>query len=279
MHGRTRHNDAPALCVLASGSSGNCTVLRTGQGLLLIDAGLSPRRTAAALGALGHTIEDVGAIVLTHLDSDHFYNTWATRLPTGVTLWAHAAHAPERTLEAPRNAGRLRAFTQDAFEPMPGVVIASLLARHDASGVATLRVRTRAGELGYLTDLGTVTDALVEFHKGVDVLAIESNYCPRLQARSPRPDFLKRRIMGGAGHLSNHQCLKATEAIAPTWHAVFLHLSSECNRPEIVATLHEGAHYARTIATPHAPTRWIPLAEPQGLVGTPIPTAAHGAGA
>lgn len=254
--------DAPALCVLASGSSGNCSALRTAEGLVLLDAGLSPRRTAHLLAALGHAIDDVRAIVLTHLDSDHFQPTWARRLPEGATLWAHAAHAAHDRLGAARGAGRVRVFDAECFEPVPGVQVTSRLARHDDTGVATLRLSTARGDMGYLTDLGTVGDALVDFHQGVGVLAIESNYCPRLQARSNRPEFLKRRIMGGAGHLSNHQCHRATEAIAPESHAVFLHLSRECNRPEIVAQLHDGADYARTIASPEAPTRWVSLARP-----------------
>ncbi|GIW74424.1 MAG: MBL fold metallo-hydrolase [Phycisphaerales bacterium] len=250
-----------ALCVLASGSSGNCSALRCPDGgVVLIDAGLSPRRTARALARVGHGLADVRAIVLTHLDHDHFYPAWTRaltdRLGGSVQLWVHARHAGWDGLEAVRQAGVLRTF-EDAFQPGPTVAFACRLAEHDEHGVATFRVRTPQGELGYLTDLGRVTEALVDFHAGVDVLAIESNYCPRLQARSSRPAFLKRRIMGGAGHLSNPQCLEATEAIGPSLHAVFLHLSRECNSPEIVSRMHEGADYARTIARPDEPTRWV----------------------
>lgn len=271
MDGAHDHAPPTALCVLASGSSGNGSVLRVEGGLVLLDAGLSPRRTAGLLAALGHGLDDVRAIVLTHLDSDHFRATWAGRLPEGAAVWAHAAHAGDGRLSRLRGAGRLRVFDAAPCEPAPGVVMTSRLARHDDSGVATLRLATEAGDLGFLTDLGEVSGATAAFHQGVGVLAIESNYCPRLQARSARPDSLKRRIMGGAGHLSNLQCLRATEAIAPAWHTVFLHLSRECNRPELVAELHEGAHYARTIAGPDAPTRWVPLARPRvGVSAGPI---------
>lgn len=265
------HETMPALCVLASGSSGNCSVLRGADGdLVLIDAGISPKRASVALGALGHSLEDVSAVVLTHLDSDHFFSSWARvapkRLRPGASVWVHASHSRERRLDALHEAGCLRTFERDAFEPARGMSFTSRLASHDAAGVATFRISLSGqdgprGELGFLTDLGEVTDRLVEFHRGVGVLAIESNYCPRLQARSARPDFLKRRIMGGAGHLSNEQCLRATEAIGPSSHAVFLHLSRECNRPEIVGSLHEGADYARTIATAEAPTRWVSVTD------------------
>lgn len=280
----------PALCVLASGSSGNCSVLRSASGeLVLIDAGISPKRTAVSLAALGYTLGDVSAVVLTHLDSDHFYSSWATaapkRLRYGASVWVHASHSRERRLDPLHEAGCLRTFEREAFEPAGSMAFSSRLASHDAEGVATFRISTSGsdghGELGFLTDLGEVTDRLVEFHRGVGVLAIESNYCPRLQARSTRPDFLKRRIMGGAGHLSNQQCLAATEAIGPGSHAVFLHLSRECNTAEIVGEMHEGADYARTIAHAEEPTRWISIAGPGPAVQSvpmrrPVPMSLFG---
>jgi len=263
-----RHeSQAPALCVLASGSSGNCSVLRNANGqLVLIDAGLSPRRTAHELERIGCTLEDVAAIVLTHLDHDHFYSSWTSavrrRLAPHARLWVHTSHAHERSLTPLCDAGCIETFDTEPFQPVESTTFISRMARHDAEGVATFRVSTPFGELGYLTDLGDVPDSLLEFHHGVGVLAIESNYCPRLQIRSQRPDFLKRRIMGGAGHLSNEQCLAATEAISPTSHVVFLHLSQQCNSPEIVGDLHEGADYARTIAAPSQPTRWVRIDGP-----------------
>ena len=272
MHDASTNQHASALCVLASGSSGNCAVLRTANGrLVLIDAGLSPKRTAMALGALGHDMADVAAVVLTHLDHDHFYSSWAGAIPRKLAgdacLWVHASHSKERRLDPLHECGRLKTFERDAFEPCASASFTSRLASHDAEGVATFRISTPDGELGYLTDLGEVTQKLVDFHRGVGVLAIESNYCPRLQVRSGRPDFLKQRIMGGAGHLSNQQCLSATEAISPASHAVFLHLSRECNSPEIVGELHEGANYARTIAGPDQPTRWVAI---EGPVRAPV---------
>ncbi len=68
--------------------------------------------------------------------------------------------------------------------------------------------------LGFATDLGRPTDELVRRLHGVGTLAIESNYCPVLQRESPRPGFLKARIMGGAGHMSNEQCAKTVALIA-----------------------------------------------------------------
>jgi phosphoribosyl 1,2-cyclic phosphodiesterase len=264
---------APALCVLASGSSGNCSVLvydSCGQRrVCLIDAGLSPRRTEKMLEALGLTLDHLDAIILTHLDHDHFHSGWVSGLPRGAIIRLHKRHATRA-----RAHGRLPE-SHDGFEAdfdlAPGVRVSAHMASHDELGVASFRFEFLssggAATFGFATDLGRVTESLVEHLSEVDVLAIESNYCPRLQQSSMRPWFLKRRIMGGHGHLSNEQTLHAVEAIAPRTHVVFLHLSRECNRPEILRELHAGADYAVTISEQDTPTRWVRIEPPRGLHG------------
>jgi phosphoribosyl 1,2-cyclic phosphodiesterase len=171
------------------------------------------------------------------------------------TLHLHRAH-----LRRAERAGTL--FTRPTpFEDdldLPGAVhVACRLLAHDDEGVASFRFTLPGADLGWATDAGRVTPALIDHLEGVDVLAIESNYCPRMQTRSGRPAFLIQRVMGGAGHLSNHECLQAVDAIAPREHVVLLHLSRDCNHPDLVADLHAGADYALTIAARYEPTRWI----------------------
>ncbi len=103
--------------------------------------------------------------------------------------------------------------------------------------------------------------ALTERFTGLDALAIESNYDPDLERSSPRPAFLKQRIMGGGGHLSNEESLNAVLAIdaqSQLAHVVPLHLSQECNDPRIVERLYArcAAHLLGrlTISSQHRPT-------------------------
>jgi glyoxylase-like metal-dependent hydrolase (beta-lactamase superfamily II) len=87
-----------ALCVLASGSAGNCSLLRAwDEGgavarTCLIDAGLSPRRTQRLLGERGVSMRDIDDIVLTHLDTDHFHAGWRRERDCHATLRLHARH-------------------------------------------------------------------------------------------------------------------------------------------------------------------------------------------
>jgi phosphoribosyl 1,2-cyclic phosphodiesterase len=261
--------EAPALTVLASGSSGNCTALVVEacgrRRICLIDAGLSPRRTEGVLASIGLRFSDLDSVILTHLDHDHYHSGWATSLPDGARVRLHKRHA-HRARREERIPDAHETF-EDGFELCPGVHVRVCMAAHDELGVASFRFDFAATGscLGFATDLGRVTQPILDHLHGVDVLAIESNYCPRLQESSMRPWFLKRRIMGGQGHLSNEQALRAIEEIGPRSHVVLLHLSRECNRPEILAELHAGADYAVTIAAPDAPTRWVRVHPPAGV--------------
>jgi phosphoribosyl 1,2-cyclic phosphodiesterase len=270
---------AGELAVLGSGSTGNCTVVRfedslRGEGrasVVLIDLGLSPKMTAARLASVGVSMSEVSAVLLTHLDNDHCNPGWcgegASALPEGCEVflprsWARQA---ERMGVCAPAGGRLHAFG-GYFRTRLGLGVLPTMQFHDALGAAAFRLTlpgfatggaNGAGTIGYATDLGRVTEQLVSHLRGVSVLAIESNYCPKMQVSSSRPEFLKRRIMGGKGHLSNGQCVQAVRAISPRDHVVLIHLSRECNTPEIAAGLHEGAGYGLTVSKPFEPTEWV----------------------
>src|SRR6185503_3908292 len=83
-------------CNLASGSMGNCSVLRTPGGVILIDAGIGPRTCGKRLDGTGVTVRDVRAICLTHLDSDHFRPSWlGTLLNHGIKIFCHRSRAQD----------------------------------------------------------------------------------------------------------------------------------------------------------------------------------------
>ena len=258
------------LCVLASGSSGNASVLVVrgdkgwvrggGSRVILIDAGLSPGITRKRLAERGIGLDDIDDVVLTHLDRDHFHGGWRrVRDFKRATLRLHRRHL-NRAERDGALLGRNEPLAKDESTPtMLGdrVALHHTLLDHDQLGVAAFRFALNGATLGFATDLGRVTPKLESLVNRVDVLAIESNYCPEMQAASDRPDFLKRRITGGAGHLSNQECAHAVERVQPREHAVFLHLSRQCNHPDLVAEMHQGADYDRTISTQDKPTRWI----------------------
>lgn len=258
-----------SLCVLGSGSTGNCSVLvcedPAGQRTVtLIDLGLSPRETNRRLGHVGLRLTDVQAALITHFDSDHFYQGWinASR-KYGITLRFHRHHRPYAH-RAGATVMRCDCF-HTTFDLAEGVRVRPVHFAHDEHGTVGYRFDSQAGSIGFATDLGKVPDDLYDHFSNLDVLAFESNYCPVMQRESDRPIFLKRRIMGGSGHLSNEQSFEAVQRIATTSRLqtiCLLHLSRQCNDPRRVEEIYEAAPHLRdklVISTHDRPTPWMRL--------------------
>ncbi len=269
-----RHESADAsleFVVLGSSSAGNTSFLRVetarGSRQLLIDGGLSPKATRGLLALLGHDLAATTDLLFTHFDHDHAKTGWSrAAMKDGLRLRCssrHLAHAhargyPEVCIETFDARGE--GFSLGDIRVIP------CENPHDDGGTVAFRIETPAGSLGFATDLGRASGALIEAMRGVDILAIESNYDRAMQLDSPRPAFLKDRIMGGKGHLSNDECIDAVRAIA--WprepeHVVLLHLSRECNCPELVRNLWRDAlpslEPRLTIARPFDPVGPIRL--------------------
>jgi phosphoribosyl 1,2-cyclic phosphodiesterase len=271
------------LCVLGSGSAGNCSVLRTPGGAVLIDAGLGPRVTESRLKGTGLKLDDVRAICLTHLDHDHFNGNWIPticRRDIRVFVNSHRLNDLLRTtlVDEFRRACS-RAFknlidtfgTSKPFQPIDGLNFRALKLAHDRHGSHGFVIEGFGARIGYATDLGHVPDVLVDHFHDVDLLALESNYDADMQVNSARPWFLKRRIMGGKGHLSNEQAFDAIRAILdraqrrrgclPS-HIVLLHRSRQCNCPRVLRNLFlQDPRVARrlTLSDQHRRTGWLRL--------------------
>ncbi len=235
---------ALSFCVLASGSGGNCTLVSLRDGAtarrhLLIDAGLAPRTTARRLARLGVSLREIEAILLTHADCDHIHLAWiGVTARLGIPWRLHRRHLRRAVaLGLPASAVEP---CEGPFDLGPATRVDPVLLPHDDLGSCGFVIAHSGRRLGHATDFGRVTPAFAEHFSRLDALAIESNYDRQLQVQSARPAFLKRRIMGGLGHLSNEQALDAVLAVDATSdlrHVALLHLSRECNRPELVRRL------------------------------------------
>jgi len=227
------------VCVLASSSRGNATAISfdaSGR-FILVDAGLTPRgvRSALSQAQAVSSFHTLRAILLTHLDRDHWSPAWTRQLnraPVPVVVRAeHAEMAlqlgvPKHCLRTVRGRFALGETAQAEAVEVP----------HDDVGSTAFRFDCESGSIGHATDLGAVEDRLIDAFSGLDLLSIESNYDLALQQASSRPWFLKRRIMGGRGHLSNDESAAAVARLAAGGtirQLVLLHLSIECNRPAI----------------------------------------------
>ena len=279
------------LCVLASGSSGNCSMVRADGGVVLIDSGIGPRTTAKRMAGTGVSLHDVKAICLTHLDSDHFSANWVnTILKLGIRVHCCATQVDALIRRAELDAADALArlifpFDREPFDALPAVRLRPLRFAHDREGSHGFVVEGPNCRIGYATDLGRVPVTLLDDFCDLDVLAIESNYDPLMQQTSGRPFFLQQRITGGRGHLSNQQAFDAVRAILDRCeragmrlprHIVLLHRSRQCNCPKLMRQLF--ARDARiaprlTLADQFTPSGWLKVRDRDPLAGEQLSLA------
>ena len=219
----------------ASGSSGNCGLLRGGGVSLLVDAGISLKRIRACLADEGMELGDLDGVLLTHEHSDHItglamLNKY-TDLPvylsggTARALMRQGRYRSENlyTLEAgmPLNLGELRIL---AFETS-----------HDAAEPFGYRVEGEDGALAVVTDLGYVPRSVRAAVAGCAAAVVEANYDLDMLRCGPYPLNLKRRIQGNNGHLENEAAAELSEFLAENGATQLLlaHLSKENNLPEL----------------------------------------------
>ena len=271
---------------------GNSTVLRTPRGVMLIDIGIGPRTAGKRLEGTGVCISDIKAICLTHLDRDHFNPSWVRTIVThGIRVFVAADRRPHllRDLDhhplAAEFAELVESFLAERFEPLPGLTARAIRLDHDMTGSHGFCFEGFNCRVGYASDLGRVPDVLIECFEDVDLLAIESNYDAEMQRNSARPWFLKKRITGGFGHLSNEQAFAAVRAILGRSlkkrnrlpeHIVLLHRSRECNCPDVMRGLfHQDLRIAPrlTVADQFERSGWLRIKGHKPLTGAQLSLA------
>lgn len=224
------------ICALRSGSSGNAVFIRSGATRLLLDAGVCARTIEASLQQIGEHARDLDAILVTHEHSDHMAGVGVMMRRYGLPL-----HASEPTFAAmQRGLGKINSQKVNFIVPGQDFHIGDFFIRsfstpHDAVDPVGFRLETDAGAFTLMTDLGRVTDAMLQQASGSKAVLIEANYDPMMLMAGKYPYALKQRISGEQGHLSNEDSARAILALlrSGTQHFQLAHLSRDNNYPEL----------------------------------------------
>jgi len=220
--------------VLASGSSGNALLLRSGGCSVLVDAGLSARQLSARIESCGVAPESLSGILLTHEHGDHTRGLKVLLAKHRIPVFANpltADHLKRAGLVAEWNL-----FSSGAAFQLGHFEILAFSVPHDAADPVGFVLRSNGSGFGVLTDLGYATRHVVESVRGVKALLIETNHDEALlQKDTRRPWPVKQRILSRHGHLSNAAAAAlvadvATEALT---HVLLGHLSRDCNSPDL----------------------------------------------
>ena len=216
------------VCVLASGSSGNCIYVESPSTAILVDAGISARETLRRMDAAGLDPAKLRAICVSHEHADHTCGLRVLSRQLGLELFANG-----ETARNVRDAEDLRwnLFSSGSPFSIGDLSILPFPLPHDAYDPVGFVLSCGDSRLGVATDLGMPTQVARERLRGCQLLVLEANHDVDLVRSSSRPWSLKQRILGRQGHLSNETAAQLLEDVAgDTLRQVFIaHLSRECN--------------------------------------------------
>lgn len=263
--------------ILASGSSGNLTLLETERTRILVDAGLGKRETLARLAAVGREFDRLDGVLITHEHSDH-----CNGLPQVLGLWKAPLFVTEPTMAAlqrilPETFGkRLRgveAIQAGQRFAIGDIDVHAFAIPHDAADPIGFTFRTNGTKVAICTDLGYMPE-LVKVHlRESDCLILESNHDLDMLKVGPYPWVVKQRVLSRTGHLSNHAVSEylsdAGGFDSRARYLVLAHISQENNNPDLARLSAEEALGRRSteaafsgellIASQHVPLKPLEL--------------------
>ena len=194
---------------LASGSSGNAYLLRSGSTAVLIDCGVGIRELERCLASWELKIADLSGVLITHEHSDHV-RSLEEILKRGMPVYA--THGTADALGLPHD--RYHTIAWSRTVTVGSLEVTPIQTSHDAAEPCGLMIETSGINIALLTDLGVTTAATAEYASEADLLIIESNHCHQMLRSGPYPANLKRRVASNLGHLSNDQCAELVCSIS-----------------------------------------------------------------
>ena len=260
-------------CSIASGSSGNCIYVGSDNTHVLVDIGISGKKMETGLNSLELTGRDLDGILITHEHSDHIKGLGVISRKYGIPIYATAG-----TVDAMVRTNALGKIPEGIFheiqENEPFMIndlkVNPFTIPHDAAQPVGYRLEHEGHSVGIATDLGKYNDYIIENLQGLDALLLEANHDIRMLQVGKYPYYLKQRILGNKGHLSNETAGKLLcELLHDDLKYVLLgHLSKENNLPQLAheavrleITMGESPYQASdfdiTVASRSEPTRLL----------------------
>ncbi|HJB28370.1 MAG TPA: MBL fold metallo-hydrolase [Candidatus Blautia faecavium] len=222
------------LCSIASGSSGNCIYVGSDEAHVLVDVGISGKKIVEGLYSLDLSPGDIDGILITHEHSDHIKGLGVIARKYEIPIYATGG-----TVDAMSRMGSLGKIPEGIFteiredEPfqIKDLSVNPFTIPHDAAQPVGYRFECGGHSVGIATDLGKYNEYIVDHLQKLDALLLEANHDIRMLQVGKYPYYLKQRILGDRGHLSNENAGRLLcRLLHDNLKAVFLgHLSKENN--------------------------------------------------
>lgn len=225
-------------CNLFSGSSGNCSLVQSDNSNILIDAGESARRIENALSSINVPADSISAILVTHEHVDHVKSIGTLAKKYNIPVYATDKTwqaMPDQSNKIDKNLQRY--FSSSTKFYIDDLEISPFSIPHDAADPCAFNISNSEHKISIATDLGHITPELISNISESDLILLESNYDPEILKFSRYPYYLKHRIFGEYGHLSNQDAGKVLCDLyrknKNLKYVMLGHLSKENNFPEL----------------------------------------------
>lgn len=220
-----------------SGSNGNCYYIGNADEAILVDAGISCRETEKRMLRMDLSLAKVKAIFISHEHTDHIRGLQVLAKKYQIPVYISARTYQNSKLEIP--AHLLLHFSGEQQVSIGNLEIHTFPKIHDAADPYSFMVCQNALKIGVFTDLGDICANLNHYFSQCHAAFLETNYDTAMLSNGAYPYYLKQRISGGRGHLSNEQALELfhKKRSSQLSHLLLSHLSRDNNHPELVEKL------------------------------------------
>lgn len=226
------------LCSICSGSSGNCIYVGDTGTHIMVDAGVSGKKMESGMNEIDLSLKDMDGILITHEHSDHVKGLGVVARKYGIPIYATRG-----TITAIQGMKQLGQIPEELFHEIKAdrdfkindVLVRPFEISHDAAEPVGYRFEKGEKSIGIATDLGEYSDYTIDKLQGVDVLLLEANHDVHMLQVGAYPYYLKQRILGKRGHLSNETSGQLLSRILHDGLKTVLlgHLSKENNYEEL----------------------------------------------
>jgi phosphoribosyl 1,2-cyclic phosphodiesterase len=222
---------------LNSGSNGNCYYVGNDNEAVLVDVGISCKEVEKRMERLNLSLNKVKALFISHEHGDHIkgLQVLSKKYSLPIYITTRTLNNSHLILEE----SLVNIFK--GYEPIlvGDLTVTAFPKRHDASDPYSFIVEGNGVKIGVLTDIGSVCDHVIENFKQCNAAFLEANYDDMLLENGHYPYYLKDRIRGNNGHLSNKQALDlfVNHKHESMSHVILSHLSKDNNCPILVKDL------------------------------------------
>ncbi len=224
-------------CALASGSNGNSYYIAKGNTAILVDVGINNKHLHLRMASLGINPASIDAIFITHEHTDHICGLAVFAKRYQIPVYLTVGTYESSRIQLPEYL--LHFIKADSIVNVGDLSVYGIPKYHDAKEPCSFMVTDGEINISVLTDIGRICANVMKAIEISDVLFLESNFDEDMLQNGRYPYYLKNRIRGGEGHLSNRISMDAFLAHRSSRmkHLILGHLSGENNRVELVEEL------------------------------------------